>query len=197
MTDAPDGQVYVTVGMDPEYEQLYVNRALSPDDGDGPHSFTFPVDTELWDRYETTLNAWQAANDAVIAATPIDPETGRLKECCPEWQGSYLPGHSGVRVMLAQSGNQEEWPLHDHALSFERTRQDAQQVIDVLPEEFYVHIAGQHFQKVHRKALFLVPFEQRGYATECERCGWPRTDHAKHGEPRVIDMPQSKNGEEE
>lgn len=191
-----DTLVHVHVGMDSETDEPYVYAADGPDDGEGPNDFVFPIDAALWATYAAALHAWHQAEAAIIATTPFNPDTGRLEECCATWTGILIPGHTGWRVVLAASGNDHEWPLHDHAVAYESSYESAQGVIEVLPDEFYVHLVGQHFQKVPKANLTLAREEYKGYANRCHNCGWERTDHPDTGQPIIIDMPQADADEE-
>lgn len=180
--------VYVVVGLDSDSEQPYLWRAAGPDDDDRPQTFVFPIDAALWARYEETLKAWQDAEAAILAATPFDEETGRLETCCDTWTGYVLPGHVSWKITLAASGNQEEWPLHDYDVTYGKSQEDARAIIDMLPEEFHVHMHGARLQKVLRSNLSIHRAEYRGYADRCRNCGWDRGEHANAGEPIARDL---------
>lgn len=190
-------QVYVTVGFSDDYEQPYVLQATGPEDDDRPQSFVFAIDPALWQRYEETLKAWQEAEQAIYDATPYDTESGRLEACCEAWRGYLLPGHVSWIVVLAASGNEEEWPRGGDAnITYAKTEEQAVALIAELPEEFFVHMAGAHLQKVLRSNLSVHRSVTKGYADRCHNCGWDRTEHPNAGEPIVRDMPQFDDADE-
>lgn len=188
MTDTIE-PIYVTVGFDSDYEQPYVVQATGPEDDDRPQSFVFPIEPALWQRYEETLKAWQQAEQAIYNAVPYDTESGRLESCCEQWRGYLIPGHVSWVVVLAASGNDEEWPLRDANISYANTREKAVALIAELPEEFYVHMMGAHLQKVLRTNLSVVRSEYNGHTDRCHDCGWDRAEHPNAGEPIIRDMP--------
>lgn len=174
--DAPITAVHVVIGWNDDYESAYLYEA-PPGSVDGDdRSFEADVPVDLWRRHDEAVKVERAAFDAIVEATGFDTKEARMAECCPAWVGTESPGHTFYEIVLAASGSEDEWPICDVGITSRRSLDEAQTVIDALPERFHL-FQGHQLVEVDRSRFSV---NEKGWGptvSGCHRCGWSKSEH--------------------
>lgn len=175
--------VHVAVRWNDETDEPYVYAVPPGDTDEDPRAFEGEVPSEMYQRMVAAWDAGRVAEREIVDLLGIDPESGRLKVCCPKWVGDVRPEYVHYSIFLEASGRLDVWPITDAHIMFEKTEAEALAVIDALPDEFFVHYgAGATLAHVTKDRLFVRRSGLRASSSACYRCGWERGEHgAKPG----------------
>lgn len=168
---------HIAVGWSDEDDRAYVYEAAPGETEGTGHLFEADVPASLMEELDRCSNAWDTAMKAVIEATGYTD--GRAQMPCIEWQGDITPERHWYSVVLAASGDENTWPLHDVNVAMRDTSDEAQAFIDVLPAEFMLYPShGSDLLRITKDRLSVSRGGFGEYSSSCDRCGWERKEHA-------------------
>lgn len=169
--------MHVVIGWDDEREAPWLGAAHEGDSEESSEQFEADIPIELWNRIEIAEKALSEAFEAAADAAGYDSERARMKQRCPEWQGHISDEHTSWAVIVPASGDQEHWPLHDHAITYLRSKEEAVDKIAALPDEFTIVHAGLFTSLIRRDSLRIDRLHRGVTFSACTRCGWSRVEH--------------------
>lgn len=105
---------------------------------------------------------------------------GPSPEPCAKWTGHTSPRRSWVAVEIRPDGSKETWPMNMTSLKHCDSQAEADQYIERMPDEFYVH-PGQEPVLINRSRLTTRHQSIGPYFGNCDTCHWAKE---KHGAPR-------------
>lgn len=173
--------VHVVIGWNDEDDSPWIGMAQEGDAEESSEQFEADIPWAMWDRIERAGAEMNAAFEAAAEVADYDSELARMKFCCPEWQGHTSPSLTSWAIIVPASGNDKNWPLHDHAIGYERSEEDAVAKLAALPDEFTIIHAGFFSSLICRDSLTIQRNHHVSHDSACCRCGWSRSEHAKPG----------------
>ena len=170
---------HICIGWDDE-DRAYVYEAAEGEAEGTGRLYEADVPAELMAALEAAEKEWHAAYKAVVDATGY--EDGRAKQACESWVGDEYPGKIWYSVVLAESGDPDEWPLRSVQVHMADSPQDAEKWIDALPDEFWLYPGVGHMVHIAKTRLTVERGGYGGSMTSCDRCGWERGEHPESGD---------------